>query len=322
MVSVVMATYNGEKYIEQQLDSIRCQTQKPDEVIICDDKSVDKTVKIIEEYIVKYKLIGWKIIKNNDNIGYFDNFFKAISMAKGDTIYLSDQDDIWDLRKIQTFEGLYSKKLSVTMVQSNMRFIDKSGNFLAMSNHYHGKMVESGVIQLSLEDMCKFAGSGYTMSFRKIVRDRIFDSKLNINKDIYVYHDILLGLMAVALGECYLCADIKDNHRLHDTNATQTKSKNYIVNRTKEKQLNILNRRIEEFGLILDVVENKVCAQCFEKYMKFAQYRKNLIADKQFGQIINLIKNRHCYSTKFGLITDILYMLNLEKLLLFIYRKI
>ena len=322
MVSVVMATYNGEKYIEQQLDSIRCQTQKPDEVIMCDDGSVDQTVKIVSDYIAKHKLIGWKIIQNDTNMGYFDNFFKAISIAKGDTIYLSDQDDVWDLRKIETFESCYSEKPTVTMIQSNMRFIDKNGNILDRINYYHGKMEESGFVQLLPEDMCKFAGSGYTMSFRKIVRDRIFDSKLNRNKDIYLYHDILLGLMAVALGECYMCVDIRDNHRLHDANATQTKGKKYIADRTKEKQLTILNRRIKEFNLILNETENKECARCFEKYMKFAQYRKNLVADKQFGQIKNLIKNKDCYSSKFGLVTDILYTLNFEKLLLFIYRII
>ena len=164
MVSVVMATYNGEKYIEQQLESIRCQTQIPDEVIMCDDGSTDKTVEYIEKYIEKHKLLNWKIIKNEKNLGHFDNFFKAILLAQGDTIYLSDQDDIWDLNKIKVIEKYYMQNPSAMMIQSNMRFIDENSDKIEISYNYHGKKKTSGLILLQCEDMCKFAGSGYTMN--------------------------------------------------------------------------------------------------------------------------------------------------------------
>ena len=86
MISVAMATYNGEKYIEQQLDSIRNQKQKPDEVIICDDGSTDNTVVVINEYIKKYKLKQWIVVENEKNLVYFDNFFKSIKLCIRDTI--------------------------------------------------------------------------------------------------------------------------------------------------------------------------------------------------------------------------------------------
>ena len=67
-VSVAMATYNGMKYIEKQLDSIRNQYIMPDEVIICDDASTDGTADFINEYIEKYSLFGWKLFKNEENL--------------------------------------------------------------------------------------------------------------------------------------------------------------------------------------------------------------------------------------------------------------
>lgn len=320
MVSVVMATYNGEKYIEQQLESIRCQTQVPDEVIMCDDGSTDKTVEYIEKYIEKHKLSSWKIIRNETNLGYFDNFFKAISLAQGDTIYLSDQDDIWDLNKIKVIEKYYTKNPSATMIQSNVKFIDKNGDKIEILYNYHGKQKTSGLILLQSEDMCKFAGSGYTMSFRKTVKEKIFENKLNKYKSVYIYHDILLGLMSTALGECYMCADIYDSHRLHDANATQTKRKKYIADRTKEKQLIILNRRVQEFDLVIKATGEKI--DCFEKYKSFAQDRKDLIEKRKVQRIFRLIKNIKCYSSKFGLITDVLYAFNFEKFLLFAYKRL
>lgn len=69
-ISVAMAVYNGERYIMQQMDSIRCQTKKVDEVIISDDFSTDNTEKIVNAYIDKYQLMdSWKYHKNCNSVG-------------------------------------------------------------------------------------------------------------------------------------------------------------------------------------------------------------------------------------------------------------
>ena len=99
MISIALCTYNGESYIVELLLSIINQTLQPDEIIICDDKSTDNTVK-------KTKLIldGWsgnyRLIVNESNLGYKKNFQKAISLCSGDIIFLCDQDDVWDTTKI------------------------------------------------------------------------------------------------------------------------------------------------------------------------------------------------------------------------------
>lgn len=104
MISLAMPTYNGEKYIREQLDSIYAQTMVPDEVIVVDDCSTDGTLEILEEYKQKY---GLKYYVNEKNLGYNKNFEKAIKMCKGDYIALSDQDDVWFPNKIQvSFETI------------------------------------------------------------------------------------------------------------------------------------------------------------------------------------------------------------------------
>lgn len=93
LISIAMATYNGEKYLREQLDSILNQTYSYFELIICDDCSKDSTWEILEEYAQKDQRL--KIYKNEQNLGFKRNFEKAISLCKGDYIALSDQDDIW-----------------------------------------------------------------------------------------------------------------------------------------------------------------------------------------------------------------------------------
>jgi glycosyltransferase involved in cell wall biosynthesis len=98
-VSVVMCTYNGEKYLREQLDSIIQQTYPINELIVQDDCSTDNTVAIIEEYIQKYPFI--KLFVNDHNIGFNQNFKRAAMRATGDYVALSDQDDVWFPEKIE-----------------------------------------------------------------------------------------------------------------------------------------------------------------------------------------------------------------------------
>lgn len=92
--SVALCTYNGEKYIKEQLDSILNQTKKVDEIIVCDDCSSDKTVEILNHYSSTNPGL-FKIYINEQNLRSVKNFEKAITLCTGDIIFLSDQDDFW-----------------------------------------------------------------------------------------------------------------------------------------------------------------------------------------------------------------------------------
>lgn len=93
MISVAMATYNGSKYLSEQIDSILNQSVQFFEIVVCDDCSTDGTFELLIQYAQKDQ--RFKIFKNDYNLGFKKNFERAISLCSGDFIALSDQDDIW-----------------------------------------------------------------------------------------------------------------------------------------------------------------------------------------------------------------------------------
>ena len=106
-ISVAMATYNGEKYLEEQLDSILSQSLLPSEIIVCDDQSTDGTRKILDKYQQKGLLTYFV---NHKRLGFIGNFKRAVSLTSPDHyIALSDQDDIWLPGKIQAAAELLLK---------------------------------------------------------------------------------------------------------------------------------------------------------------------------------------------------------------------
>ena len=93
-ISIAMTTYNGSKYLNDQLKSFSQQDQAPDELIVCDDGSSDNTIKILEKFSLNAPF-DVKIYQNESNLGFTKNFENALSKCTGDLIFLSDQDDIW-----------------------------------------------------------------------------------------------------------------------------------------------------------------------------------------------------------------------------------
>ena len=121
-ISVCLATYNGEKYIKEQLDSILPQLSANDEIIISDDNSTDDTINIIrslnDERIKIYV---------NKTKGIVKNFENALNNASGDIIFLSDQDDVWKNDKVKKILSAFSSDNSLTLVFSNAEIIDENG---------------------------------------------------------------------------------------------------------------------------------------------------------------------------------------------------
>jgi glycosyltransferase involved in cell wall biosynthesis len=99
LVSIPIITYNGERYLRRQLDSIYCQTYENIEVVACDDGSTDTTRDILEEYRSSH---GLRYVINPSNLGYLRNFEKALSLCRGELFAPSDQDDIWLPSKIES----------------------------------------------------------------------------------------------------------------------------------------------------------------------------------------------------------------------------
>lgn len=120
MISLVMTTYNGLKYISEQLESIKNQTVLPDEVLIYDDRSTDGTYEYVQEYIQTNKLDKWNVVRNKENKGYSLNFSDAMKESHGDIVFLCDQDDIWHLDKIKVMSEIMNSHPEIELLASNV----------------------------------------------------------------------------------------------------------------------------------------------------------------------------------------------------------
>lgn len=123
-LSVALCTYNGEKYIQEQLDSILNQTKKIDEIIICDDISTDNTESIIKEYQNQHPYITF--IKNPSQLGVVKNFEKAIENCSGDIIFLSDQDDRWIETKVEKIVTAFENNPQTLCFATNGFIMDEN----------------------------------------------------------------------------------------------------------------------------------------------------------------------------------------------------
>ena len=131
-ISVAMCTYNGEKFIEKQIKSIINQSLTIDEIVICDDCSSDETVNIARSILSKVN-IEWKIIINIKNIGVTKNFQNAIENCKGDIIFLSDQDDIWEVNKVKIMYDAITSRDDINVVFSDAYIINEDDEILTKS---------------------------------------------------------------------------------------------------------------------------------------------------------------------------------------------
>ena len=122
LISVAMATYNGERFLKKQLDSIYAQDYSNIEVVVCDDCSDDGTVAILKLYQKKY---GLKYEVNSENIGPNKNFEKVIKQCQGKYIALADQDDIWMPHKLSFLKQAMDKH-DVWFIYSDYEMIDKN----------------------------------------------------------------------------------------------------------------------------------------------------------------------------------------------------
>jgi len=125
-VGVVLATFNGEAFLDEQLTSIFNQTLLPDMVVIVDDCSVDGTVKIAEEWALRHKEII-KLHTNDKNIGFIRNFERGICLCDTDYIALCDQDDIWHIEKLKQCIDQLSTNDNIGLCYHNVDLINDTG---------------------------------------------------------------------------------------------------------------------------------------------------------------------------------------------------
>jgi len=200
-ISVCIATYNGEKYIKEQLVSILSQLNEKDEVIISDDSSTDKTISIINSFNDE-RIIIYQHQKFKSAIFNFEN---SLKYATGDYIFLADQDDVWMINKVETIKEFLD---TYDLVLSDANIIDSEGKVINDS-FYLLNSSNNGL----LSNIVKNSYLGCTMAFNR----KILEKVLPFPKDIPM-HDWWIGLIAEVYGKTFFIKDKLISYRRHGNN--------------------------------------------------------------------------------------------------------
>jgi glycosyltransferase involved in cell wall biosynthesis len=123
-ISIAMATYNGAKYLQEQLNSFLAQTRLPDELIVCDDGSIDATLDILQDFR-KHATFTVQIYRNEVNLGFTKNFEKALLKSSGNLIFLSDQDDVWFANKVEVMERAFLANPEKLLIVHDGKLVDE-----------------------------------------------------------------------------------------------------------------------------------------------------------------------------------------------------
>lgn len=203
-ISVCIATYNGEKFIKKQLESILNQSIEVDEIIISDDNSSDSTLQIIKE-LNSPKI---KVIKNLKS-GIINNFENSLKESIGDYIFLADQDDIWSLNKVEkTMKNLESNDLVV----HNAEIINSQDEIISKKTFFEIRNSKKGI----LKNLYKNSYIGCCMAFNR----KILEKSLPFPKNIPM-HDSWIGLIGEIYGKVYFNNEALFYYRRHEKNVTE-----------------------------------------------------------------------------------------------------
>ena len=205
-ISVAMATYNGERYLEQQLNSIAAQTCRPRELIVSDDYSTDRTIGIVERFAssVDFEVI---VRRNGSRVGYSKNFERALAACSGDIVFLCDQDDVWNANKIETVCKVFDEERRLMCVVSDMALVDASLNSLNVTQL-------DLIVRLGGTERDFVAGCGTAL--RREWRDYVLPFPDNIPFDSWI------SALAVRLEVRRALPEVLQLYRRHGENTTNS----------------------------------------------------------------------------------------------------
>jgi glycosyltransferase involved in cell wall biosynthesis len=284
LVSIVLATYNGAKYLAAQLDSLLNQTYGYTEIIICDDASTDNTQTIIKDYAEKNNNISYYF--HVTNIGVNKNFEFGFLKAKGNFIAVADQDDIWLPHKIETQLKLFTTNNVVLTHSTSIRFTgDKipTKTVKKITHLFEGNDVRKLILRNSV--------SGHNIIFKTALLQQLLPIPSNI------YYDWWLVQTAACNGFVAATNNVLAYQRAHEQNVTI--KKRHTVFQTKaeyEERKNALQAFLKLKGL--EKLDYEFINQTFEHFLTLENKTFSLSLYKY------LLKNRKIlFYYKKGLIT-------------------
>jgi rhamnosyltransferase len=219
-ISIAMATYNGGRFIREQLESLARQTVLPMELIITDDGSTDDTLKVVADF-AQQAPFPVEVHRNTNRLGYAANFMKCANLCRGELIAFCDQDDVWQTRKLELCaDALTDDRLY--MVYHNATISDdiaKEGRPL------YGQQKARDLIK-PLGRPLSYYALGFTIIFRRslLLTSSLWERSLNYNlTNVHIGHDLWIGMIANFVGPVAYIPDSLAMYRLHQNNVVLRK---------------------------------------------------------------------------------------------------
>lgn len=278
--SVALCTFNGEKYLHEQIDSILKQSTEVQEIVICDDLSTDKTFAILTEYRDLYPKL-FKIHQNEKNLGYVKNFEKTILLCSGDLIFLCDQDDIWFKDKVRKIEKVFLENNNINVLCHNIALLGEKFN---NENYWKIRGFDCKETNYEIIEMLLLSGNifpGMSMVINKKSQQKYFPLK-KINH--LIIHDYELILQSCRENSFFVYNEILGNYRIHenqnigfeesDPNKKITANSIY----TRRNSFDYIKKLVAEFHLDSKITEKykKYFDDYLDDYLKQFSYYKRL----------------------------------------------
>ena len=310
-ISVVIATFNGEKFIEEQLESIRLQSLPVDEVLISDDCSTDNTVKIIKQYIDRHHLDKWFVKVNTVNLGWRRNFINLLFQSSGDIIFYCDQDDIWDLDKIKIMMSILMEKKEILCLATQFTSIDSKGNVIGQN--FIKENLAPNIFQISIDSRYFFyVPLGCTLAFRKELLKYIDPLFWNCGADQIIVRTAMFSKGMYILNLPLI------KHRFHANNASNTASdlKQYYGSSSLDKRIKDVK---DDFSFLIhfqDILKlsRSQLPKDLAVMADLMQRRLKILKNKNVYQFLYLLVKLSSFSIKVIVIADLLYALKLNKI--------
>jgi glycosyltransferase involved in cell wall biosynthesis len=204
-VSVAMATFNGERYLPEMLASLASQTRPPDELVVRDDGSSDRTLELVRDFAVGAPF-PVHVVPGGVRLGYAQNFVAASRACTGDLLFFADQDDVWRPEKLETVARSVGRD-DVEAVFHDFALQDAEGCPIAPS--YAEVLAERGFRPVAALKGCSIA---VTRGFTETWGWPPLSSPVS--------HDFWVTLLATAFGQRRIIPDVLIDHRIHDANTS------------------------------------------------------------------------------------------------------
>lgn len=298
LVSIALCTYNGEKFLREQLDTLVRQTYPNLEIIAVDDCSNDSTVAILKEYELLFPFL--KIYQNKVNLGFVKNFEKAISLCSGDLIALADQDDIWHLEKIEKQVNAIG---SHQLIYHDSEFIDVKGALLEKKMSDIFNMYSGNEPETFLFFNCV---SGHSLMMKKELAETILPLKSGL------FHDRWIAYVAANLGSIGFINECLVKYRQHENSDTNI-LKFIRKEKTRYSRQNSVQRFEQDFKWLQrfkDFPNNKKPELMQKFYEKFT-HRINTAISFGFAGLVFKHQKQVFFMQKKSSVSKLYFMLKL-----------